>query len=381
MQSLDDALAVTTTNDAKVIGAGGSEGVEARIEALLGGEPAPEPTPKKAEKPSEETSEETAETEETPDDEEVDEDESEDEDDDSEDDEDSEDEEESEEIELTEDQLAASLGVKPGSVKLDEDGNVLIKTKVDGKVEFATLNELRDSFVRESNFTQKAQTLASERKQFEETTTKHVQHMTQQVADATALVHALEQQLMSDLNGLDLNQIKATDPGRWAAINQELGERQRYIQQTKAQLHQTISQGQQQQQQKAQQQRQQLILDEADKLLTAFPKWQDPEVATADINETKKLMIEKYGIPEEVVSTMPYAGFILMARDAMKAVAFNTDADTVKKKLKSVPKIVKPGKRSKTSGTRADQETAKRQSRLKSEGSTDALAAVLLDRI
>ena len=376
MSDLNDALTVATTDAAFLPnGASGDDAVMAKLVAKMSGEPAETQETEEVEETSEETSEETTEEEET----EVDE--------DSEEDEEEVEEEESdeagsdEEIELTEDQLAESLGVKAGNVRLDDDGNVLIKTKIDGKVEFASLDELRNSFVRESNFTQKAQSLATDRKTFEDTTQQHVQHMTKQVGDATALVQALEQQLMGDVQGLDLNQMKINDPGRWAAVNQEIGQRQQFIQNTKAQLHQNIQQGQQQSQQKAADSRQQLILDEADKLLTAFPKWQDEDVASVEIEETKKLMADKYGIPEDVINSMPYAGFILMARDAMKVSALDDDVKTVKKKLKSIPKIVKSGKRSKTTGTRDDKEKANRKNALKQSGSIKDAAAAIFDRI
>ena len=371
-QGLDDALADLITTPAS--SESSADTVLSRIEARLGGEAPLGEKEETTEEPeaTEEESEDSTEAEET---EEPDEDETEDAEDTEEATEDDED-----KIELSEDQLAAALGLPEGSAKVDDEGNTLIRTKVDGKVDYVPLKDITASYQMEKHWQERIRTTAEDKKQFDTQKEQESQKLQNAIGDAIALSQSLEKQMFSQYQGVDFNALKAQDPGRWAAMQQEIQQRQQYINNIKGQLGNTIRSQQEEFNQKSEEQKKARVLEGAEKLIDAIPTWSDPDTATKEIQALVPIAIAAGYTEEEFIGAEDYR-LILLVREASKAKKEQETTSIVKKRLKSIPKITKPGSKKVNSKSKEDRERSHLTNNLKRTGSTADAAAALLSRL
>jgi hypothetical protein len=374
-EELNDALSTLSTTSVLPESAG--ETVLSRLEARLGGTAPKEET---AETEDDEASDETsAEGDEDPTDGE----ETEEEDETSEDDgeEESDDEESDEEaVELTEEQLAIALGLPEGSTKVDEEGNTLIRTKVDGKVDFVPLKDITASYQMEKHLQEKIRTVAEDKKQFEQVKTTETGKLQTAVTEAVSMMQSMEQQMFSEYQGVDFNAIKRDDPGRWSAMQHDIAQKQQQLGQVKGKLGQIIQAQQQEQLATTENEKKAKILAETELLVDKLPSWANPETAATEI-KTLIPIAEQLGFTEDEVYALDDHRMVLLLRMASKAQGVEETTSIVKKKLKSIPKITKPGAKPSTTSKKSDRDKAQRISRLKQSGSPEDLRSAILDRL
>ena len=371
--SLDDVLGASITNSVST-GRSDEASLLRRIEAAAYGEEAP------VEEAEVQTDEETTETATQEDEETQTQEVEQDEEEESEDDEAKEETQDEDVIELDESQLAASLGLEEGEVSVDEAGNTLIKTKVDGEVSFVSLKDLKASHQMESHLQGRIKQSAEDKKEcetFKEAETGKLQTM---VTDATALVVHMEQELMAAVQRTDMDSLRQSNPAEWSAVQREIDLRQNSIQQVKGKLGEIIQANSAEQATKADEVKQAYILEQTEQLITKVPHWSDAEVAKKEIGQLQKAAVEAYGFTEEEISTIGDHRIVMLLMDAIKGRSLD-NTESVKKRLKSIPKIMKPGNRKQNTVSIQDRNKATRQNNLKKSGSTKDAAAILLDRM
>ena len=374
--TLDDVVQTLDTTSA-VEAEGGEESVLSRLESVISGEKPPEET-EVAE--TEETDEPTSEEEETPTDtdEEAEADET---DEETEEQDEETEEDDAETLELEESQLAELLGLSEDGVQITDDGDMKIKTKVDGKEEYVPMKDLVSSYQLEKHLRNKSQVDAEARREFEALKQEETARIQQTFTDATALVHQLEQDFLGSVQATNMDELRQTNPAEWAAKNQEFQTQAARIQQAKEMIRQNISVQQQQSQQQAEAQKAKYIEEQTEKLLEAVPAWQDEKVAAKEIGEMQSAVSEMYGFTPEEISQINDHRVILMLRDAVKG-KVTTDANPVKKRLKKVPKIVKPGSNKVQKKNAAKKRvTDIKRKRAREVGTTSAVADLVLDII
>jgi len=282
-----------------------------------------------------------------------------------------------EEIELDASQLADYLGIDADAIDTDEDGNLYLKTKIDGKPGKATLAELLKSYQLEGHVNQKSMQLAEERKNFEAETQAAKQALQQALTQAQTLIQVQEQQLMGEYNSLDWDALKRHDPGLYAATRQEMAERYNQIQSAKQYAN---NQGQQ----LTQEQQQQILMRESQALEAALPEWSDKEVQQKEKSEVASYLTNHGFRPEEIAAVGDHRA-VVIARKAMlydKLMSEkSTQTEVAKKKVIKKPKVLRPGA-SKASG-QAKAEAQKQKLKLvkQSGGSVDSIANLLIDRM
>jgi hypothetical protein len=278
--------------------------------------------------------------------------------------------------------LAAALGLPEDALEYDADGNVVFNAIIDGEKQQVKMQDLVKSYQLEGHVTKKSMKLESDRREFESTRDQAYDHLTQKITVANKLIGAVEQQLMGELQGIDWDTLRATDPAEWAATRQYYTERVQWLEQMKAQTGSTQNELTAEQQQAQQQKYNQFMQGEVQKMIQDNPAWQDQAVMAKEVGEIGQFLATKYGFtPEEIANHMD-SRMMRMVRDAMQ-VAKGKDTLKSKKVPDNVPKFRSPGQQnaSRRDTTKARQVKAQKDAVRKSGGSPDAIAALLVDRM
>jgi hypothetical protein len=383
-QSLDDAMSAIDATSAEITGSPESreDSVLNRLEAKLGGKP--QATPKETDQINTEegTEDETSEEEShdsTDEDEATDSEES--ESDEEQESEEDESDEEQDVIEVDEGQLATLVGLPEGSVRADEEGNILFKTKVDGKEEYVPAEQLVSSYQLEKHIRNKSKEDADKRRQFDEYSTQEQQKLANLMLDASGLVNALEQQIVGSYTQADLDRLRRENPAEWSAKNMELQQKVQQLESFKQKIRQGFQARTQEQQQRQQQTLEQYVTKQIEILHENVPEWREPEKFNQD-NQAMAAFVQQYGFTEDEYRNVNDARMLMLIRDALKGKAVTNVSKSTKKKLKSLPKIVKSGTRRATKAVvDKNKEAAERKQVRARGGRTDDIARLVLKKL
>lgn len=265
--------------------------------------------------------------------------------------------EESEEAELeTEEQPIATLEELAEAL---EDENLLdtlqTQIKVDGKVESVTLTELKAGYQKDADYRRKTGELAENRRHFEEQYSNAKQQVEAQLVQTGKIMELLEGAFLPQLDEAEMAHLRVNNPAEWAARKQDHADKAQYIQQVKQHAAQLYEQNTQQKSELQMQQQAQIVERAREELLTRIPDWNDDLKGNIDTYLTGE-----YGYTNDDLAQVVDPRLVDLAR---KAWLYDNQTQTVevaKKKVKSLPKVVKPTK-AKTSNTSSRLSKAKRR--------------------
>jgi len=243
--------------------------------------------------------------------------------------------------------------------------------KVAGEELEVDLDELKNGYSRQADYTKKAQALAEERKAFTQDRDAVVLER-QQYAQ---LLGALQQQLATDQTQQpDFDRLYEEDPIEAARLERNWTKQQ----QAKQQKMQAIALEQQRvREANAQEQQQQmrgLIEQEVQRLPEVIPEWKDEKRASKERDELRTYLSEQ-GVNEEEMNALVRANHIAVLRKAMLY-------DKGRRRVKSAEKEGRKTRAAKP-GSRASQQPASKRrtkvayQRLAKSGSRDDAAALL----
>lgn len=260
--------------------------------------------------------------------------------------------------------------------------SITIPTKIDGKEGKATLSELVREYQVGKFADRKAESLANKEKELEAKVQQRESEFSQKLEQAKGLISSLEQQYLAEFQQIDWNALREQDPAEFSARRQELLERQARLE--------AARDGIAQQQQQAYFENMRKHLEAQHKLIPELiPEWSDNDVATKEREELGKYL-ESQGVPREVIYGKadahgniihPGISDAITIKLARKAWLYDKGAEQVevtKKKVRSVPKVTRPGKPT----TKADIDKdafKKRRSQLKKSGKVEDAASLIYD--
>lgn len=261
---------------------------------------------------------------------------------------------------------------------------IKIPTKINGVEGEATLTDLIRDYQKHGNLDQKTDSLAAERAKFEEEASAKRIEYSQALSTAVSLVDKLEQQLMTDAENVDWNDLRENQPDEFAAKKMELLEKQQQYQSARTQLakeHQT----------KLAEHLESVLSRESEALIREFPQWNDESVARAEKSAIRDYLISEGFTPQEVDGKVDSEGNIVSAgmidhraiRMAYKAMQFesgNKKVETTKKRVRTLPKVARPGK-SVTKKDKDSERSRRMKGRLKNSGKVDDAAALIMDKL
>ena len=247
--------------------------------------------------------------------------------------------------------------------------------KVDGEEFEVGIDELKNGYQRQADYTRKSQALAEQRKETEQIQSERMQLEQERQMYANGLQMLQEQQAakLKDFDSVDWEALKAEDPYQYMIKKDEYRDAQERVNNIVAEQ-QAV---QQEQARQAQQARAHFVQQEYTRLIDALPEW-------GDNNSTIRKDIQEYassvGFRPEEINQLADHRSILVIKKAMEYDKLTTKVAPKKKAVKKVPKVQKSGRGNSKEDVAAEKAKEKR-ARLKKSGKQDDAASLFYDML
>lgn len=234
--------------------------------------------------------------------------------------------------------FATLLGVEADKLDLDEEGQPVFKTKIDGVEGQVKVNDLLKSYQLEGHLNNKnmevveaKKALEAEYKQFNEVAQSRLQQL-------DGALNLANQQLYQEFNQIDWNALETQDPNTYVVMRQKFADRQAQINQGLS----VLQQNQQEAQAKQVQEHQARLEQEKQTLFNKVPEWNTEESWQKGNAEMREGLSKSYGLDDNELNSIIDHRFVLIARDALKYKKLQEGKPNVLNKVKKAPKVSKP---------------------------------------
>lgn len=251
--------------------------------------------------------------------------------------------------------IAKLLGADESALDVDDDGNVLVRTKVDGQEGKAKFADLVKSYQLQGHVDKQVREAAEMRKaaQEERQASQQEVQIQQQLVKHAAKIEAGREKLAEYAN-INWRDLYDSDPATAAKLDHQYRE----LQQQDAKLVQEFSHAtialKQQQDETSYSANLERLRRESAALAKALPEWSDTKRATQESAAIKKMLIEMGYDARDIDQKTDANGrivdwgimdhkAILLARDAWLYRQQQTANRTAEKQVRAAPKIIKPG--------------------------------------
>ena len=247
--------------------------------------------------------------------------------------------------------------------------------KVDGEEFEVGIEELKNGYQRQADYTRKSQALAEQRKETEQIQSERMQLEQERQMYANGLQMLQEQQAakLKDFDSVDWEALKAEDPYQYMIKKDEYRDAQERVNNIVAEQ-QAV---QQEQARQAQQARAHFVQQEYARLINALPEWGDNKsTIRKDIQE----YASSVGFRPEEINQLADHRSVLVIKKAMEYDKLTTKVAPKKKAVKKVPKVQKSGRGNSKEDTAAEAVKQKR-ARLRKSGKQDDAASIFYDML
>lgn len=248
-----------------------------------------------------------------------------------------------------------------------------VTVKVDGKEEPIPLAEVVKGYQLAQASYNRMNEVAQERTAFTAEQTQVRQALGVQIQRAEAILKLAHDTLMGDFAPYTpqvLAQLRAENPGEYAAVQQSFQARQGAI----AQALQQIDAARKEQAQGAETQRRASLAGEQAKLLKAIPEWRDPAKAAADTTAMRAYGT-KLGFTDAELSGIYDHRYMQVLRDAALYAQLQASQSATVRRVRTAPRMVKPGTRTAPANPKVASYSQALDRALKNPTSDTALAA------
>jgi hypothetical protein len=282
-------------------------------------------------------------------------------------------------IQLDADQFAGLLGIDTDDLVVNDEGQVRIRTRVDGEEGDATPSDLLERYQRDANLTNRSKKVAELEKSYKQKVDDFTQQTTTQAQQAATLLEAIDQAYQRDFASVNWEDLRADNPGEYAAQRQAFSERQTQkdalIQKTLTMLDNAQATAQNEQAEFINQK----LVKEEQSMQAAF-KAMDVKVDKA-LQEGVRDYIGTTFDDTELASMTPTTPLDKLAILAYKAMQYDKGMSKAKdKKVKSLPKVLKPGQKPSQGSVKVTESKAQID-KLKKTGKIEDAAAALKSRL
>lgn len=263
--------------------------------------------------------------------------------------------------------FARALGVDPQELSV-QDGEVVVRTKVDGEVATVPLSKLREGYQLRQHFTRQQEQFLAERRAWEEARQQAEQQFAQQAGLAQEVLEAEERQLNQQYTR-DWTALRQEDPAEYAAQVAEYNQRLQQLRQKKQQLFEAVQKRQQEWFSQQQQQVQQEVQKFAE-----ITGWTTPEKFQQNGARLRSYLVEKIGLAPEAVDSLADHRALLVAEKARKFDELMEKVQTSKKQVKETHQMPSGTASRQPSGKQSKVQQAKQ--RLVKTGALEDAASV-----
>lgn len=268
--------------------------------------------------------------------------------------------------------MARLLGADESALDVDEDGSLLVKTKIDGVDGKAKFTDLLKSYQLQGHVDKQVREAAEIRKSAQE----QAQQVQQQIQIQHAIVgkiaeiKAVEAEFQQ-YQGINLDSLIDSDPVQALKVQR----RMQALQERHATLTNEANQAANYVQQQQAQQSSAALQNEAQALMTALPEWRDSAKAETEKKAIKDDLAAR-GFSQRDIETLSDHRTVLLAREAMLYRQMKATGNAVEKQVRQAPKIIKPG--SAPASNRSVTAIQKLKSEVRSTGSRQSVRDYLL---
>tara|TARA_R110002020_G_C16290485_1_gene772392 strand:+ start:1781 stop:2806 length:1026 start_codon:yes stop_codon:yes gene_type:complete len=250
----------------------------------------------------------------------------------------------------------------------DSETESVYTVKLDGEEHEVTLEELRNGYQRQADYTRKSQSLAEQRKAYE-ANLEAVQSERGQYAEALDVLSKSQETELAQFHNMDWKSLKEDDPVEYMEKRIEFQDSKDRI----TILKQEQARVQQQQQKEMAEVVSEKLKVEGSKLAEKLPEYADPSSTVR--NDIREYTLGMGFSPEDVDGITDHR-VVLVLHKAMMADKGIKTAST--KKSKTVPKVVKAGT-PKTKAQKTRKSVQAKRERLSKTGNQRDAASVFLD--
>ena len=247
--------------------------------------------------------------------------------------------------------------------------------KVDGEEIEVGIDELKNGYQRQADYTRKSQALAEQRKETEAILSERqkLEQERQMYANGLQMLREQQSSKLQEFENTDWQTLKDDDPYQYILKRDEYRDAQEKVQNVQQQ--QMLIQ--QEQAEEAQKARAHFVQQEYNRLVEALPEWNDQE-------STIKKDVQEYAksvgfLPEEINQLADHRS-VLVIKKAMEYDKLTTKVAPKKKAVKKVPKVQKSG-RGNSKEDAATEAIKKKRARLQKSGKQHDAASVFYDML
>jgi len=247
--------------------------------------------------------------------------------------------------------------------------------KVDGKELEVGIDELKNGYQRQADYTRKSQALAEARKGTEAIQSERVKLEQERQMYANGLQMLQEQQSakLSEFDNTDWNALKEEDPYQYMLKKDEYRDAQEQVNN----VNQQKALIQQEQMAESQKARAHFVQQEYARLVDALPEWKD---ASSTIKKDVQEYASSVGFLPEEINQLADHRSVLIIKKAMEFDKLTKKVAPKKKAVKKVPKVQKSG-RGNSNEDAAAEAVNKKRARLRKSGKQDDAASLFFDML
>ena len=277
--------------------------------------------------------------------------------------------------EEVEEEVSAESEESEEELEIVAEEDLKYTIKVDGEELEVGIEELKNGYQRQADYTRKSQALAEQRKETEKIQSERQQLEQERQMYANGLQMLQEQQTakLQDFDKVEWETLKQEDPYAYMIKKDEYRDAQERVGNLQAEQRLV----QQEQAQQMQQARAHFVQQEYARLVDALPEWNDKD-------STIKKDIQEYatsaGFKPEEINQLADHRSILVIKKAMEFDKLTKKVAPKKKAVKKVPKVQKAGRGTSKEETAAEALKAKR-ARLRKSGKQDDAASLFYDML
>lgn len=267
--------------------------------------------------------------------------------------------------------VAAMLGADASMLDVDDDGAIMVKTKIDGVEGKAKFSDLIKSYQLQGHVDKQVREVAESRKALQEAQAQAQQQwqVQQAVIGQIAEVKAIEAEYQQ-YKGINLDALIDQDPVQALKVQRHM----QALQERHAQASGQVQQAVQHLNQTKQQQSSASLEQERQALMRAIPEWGDDGKADAD-RKAIKADLKARGYTDQDIEGLSDHKAVLLARDAMLYRAMKEKATTAINQVRAAPKLIKPGSTQSANRLNAVQ---KAKAQVRSSGTRESVENYLL---
>ena len=244
----------------------------------------------------------------------------------------------------------------------------LHRVKVQGQELEVTLDELKASYSRDSDYRQKTHTLGLEKKDLESQKHSLRQSYDTRLSELNDLIATADATVRQQQGSEDLQKLYDEDPTAAARLDYQLRQQNRQLEEVRSKAKEA-----------QQSQYNEFLSTQRELAATKIPEFADPNKAdTFKLNMRNSL--RNYGFNDSEIGQLADHRFLMVAKDAMSYQSLKDRKPIVQKKVANAPKVVKAGIAK--SGTSSGREAIRQKiGKLKKTGHLNDASSAILDMI